>query len=304
MHTSPSYLKQFRSFYIQNKPENLESALEYFAVFGGTSWPVDMQKPLWDLIEAKILKNYTYIHSDIAAITRSSKLSHALLTASATGDRRIFSTFKRARISREEGENGLASLFESGLIESEYSVERPLLLDDDISDKLRFTQPFMRFWFAFVSPFYKSIKEGNYAEVKESFLNHKQSFFDLIFMQLSHDVLRKNFQDDPITEIGSYWDKNAQMDILAKTHSGKRIAGTCKYSDTKVKKSELSKLIQNATLVDLEADIYIIFAKNSFSNELKSLKNESLKLYTLKSFKILIDDVSDKDFIACEGKKY
>ena len=300
----PTVLDYFRSFYFQNKPQDLVQALEYFGVFGGTGWSVDMQKTLWELIETKALKNYTYIHNDIAAQTHSSKISHTLLTAIATGDRRIFSTFKRARISREEGEEALYRLYESGLIEPQYSLERPLHVDDDISDKLSFIQPFMRFWFAFISPFYKSIKEGNYEEVKTSFQNREQGFFDPIFTELAYEVLKKNFVDDPIVEIGSYWDKKAQIDILAKTHSGKRIAGTCKYSDAKVKKSELSKLIQNCTLVDLEADVYVIFSKNGFSNELKSLKNESLKLYTIKSFKTLIDDVSDKDFIPCEGKRY
>jgi len=63
-------------------------------------------------------------------------------------------------------------------------------------------------------------------------------------------------------------------------------------------------LMQTCKNVDLEADIYVLCAKSGFSNELKSLKSDSLKLYTLKSFKTLVDDVSEKDFIACEGKKY
>jgi len=297
-------LDYFRSFYVQNNPEDMEQAFEYFTVFGGTSWPVDVKKPLWELIETKLFKNYAYIHSDIASITHSSKISHTLLSAIASGDRRIFSTFKRAKISRQEGEEALYQLYESGLINVEYSLERPLNEEDDISDKLNFIQPFMRFWFAFISPFYKSIKEGNYTEVKTCFENTEHSFFDPLFVHLSHELIKKQFLHDPIFEIGSYWDKNAQIDILAKTLSGKRIAGMCKYADAKVKKNELSKLMQTCKNVDLEADIYVLCAKSGFSNELKSLKSDSLKLYTLKSFKTLVDDVSEKDFIACEGKKY
>lgn len=304
MSKQSTFLQQFRSFYIQNKPHDMQQAIEYFAVFGGTSWTIDMQKPLWELIETKLLKNYTYIHSDIAALTRSSKISHTLLSAIATGDRRIYSTFKRSRISREEGEEALRTLLESGLVEIEYSQERPLSEEDDISDKLTFTQPFLRFWFAFISPFYKSIKEGNYAEVKESFQNREQAFFDPIFIKLTHELLKKNFVEDPIVDIGSYWDRHVSIDILGKTHSGKRIAGLCKYTHTKVKKSELTKHIQACTLVDLKADIDVICAKEGFSNELKSLKSTSLKLYTLKSFKALVEDVTEKDFIPPQGKRY
>ncbi len=56
MSKQSTFLQQFRSFYIQNKPSDMQQAIEYFAVFGGTSWTVDMQKPLWELIETKLLK--------------------------------------------------------------------------------------------------------------------------------------------------------------------------------------------------------------------------------------------------------
>ena len=304
MQSTASFLEQFRSFCFQNSPTDMQNAIAYFAVFGGTSWKVDTQKPLWEMIETKILKNYSYIHNDIAALTHSSKISHALLTAIATGDRRIFSTFKRAKLAREEGEEALSKLLKSGLIELEYSLERPLHEDDDISDKLMFIQPFMRFWFACVSPYYKSIKEGRFDEAKEAFLKREQEFFDPIVIKLFQEMLKKNFLEDSIVDIGSYWDRHAQIDILGITQSNKRLAGICKYSDAKVKKSELGKLTQACSRVDLEADIYVICSKNGFSNELKSMKSASLKLYTTKSLKVLTDNLSEKDFIPCQWKKY
>ncbi len=131
MPTTHTLLEQFRSFYYQNKLENIELGLELFAIFGGTSWTIDTNMSMLELIESKILKNYPYIHSDITQMTHSNKLSHALLSAIALGDRRIFSTFKRIRISREEGEHALGTLYRSGLLETEYSLERPLREEDD-----------------------------------------------------------------------------------------------------------------------------------------------------------------------------
>jgi hypothetical protein len=304
MSNTTTLLKQFRSFYFQNAFSDIEKAIEYFSIFGGTSWNVDSTKPLNELIVNKVLKNYTYIHTDITKLTHSNKLSHALLSACATGDRRVYSSFKRARLSREEGNEALHSLLRSGLIELEYSIERPLSEEDDNSDKLNFQSPFMRFWFAFVSPFYKSIKEGNYEEFEKAFMNREQSFCDFIFTKLSHALLQQTLTSDPIIEIGSYWDKNCEIDILAKTKSGKLIAGSCKYTQNKVKKTELSRLKEQCELAQLEPDMYVIFAKNGFSSELKSLKSETLKLFTMKSLKPLIEDVNEKDLIPCEGKKY
>lgn len=300
----PTLLHQFRSFCLQNHVDDMEKAIEYFSVFGGTSWKVDMHKPLLELIETKIFKNYPYIHSDIAKITFSNKLSHTLLSAMATGDRRVHSTFKRAHISREEGESALDTLLDSALIRFEYSLERPVNADDDNSDKLSFMTPFMRFWFAFVSPFYKTIKEGDYSEVEKSFASREQEFYELIFKKLSFELLRKIMIEDPIVEVGSYWDKNAEIDILAKTASGKLIAGSTKYKNTKVKKTELTKLKEQCAKASFEPDLFVILSKSGFTSELKALKGDDLKLFTIKSMKALVEDVSEKELIPCEGKKY
>ena len=297
-------LQQFRSFYFQNNPQNIEQAMEYFTVFGGMSWSVDMSKNLEELIESKVLKNYTYIHSDITKITQSDKISHSLLSAAATGDGRIHSALKRARISRAEGERAVDTLCDKGIIKTEYSLESPPNSEDKIDEKLTFNTPFMRFWFAFVSPYFKSIKEDDFKEAKEAFANRKSEFYELMFLKLSHELIKKSFKDDAIVEIGSYWDRNTQIDILAKTKSGKIVAGTCKYSNQKAKKSELTKLHEQCRQAQLTPDISIIVSKGGFSNELKALKGEDVKLFALKNFKTLVEELSEKDFIECEGKKY
>lgn len=304
MSKKPTLLQQFRSFCFQNKPEDIEQAIEYFSVFGGMSWSVDMSKNLEELIESKVLKNYTYIHGDITKITQSDKISHSLLSAVAVGDGRIHSALKRARISRVEGERAIDTLESKNIIKAEYSLESPPNSDDKIDEKLNFNTPFMRFWFAFVSPFFKSIKEGDFKEAKEAFANRKSEFYELMFLKLSHELLKKSFKDDTIVEIGSYWDRNTQIDILAKTASGKIVAGTCKYSNQKAKKSELTKLHEQCRQAELTPDVSVIVSKGGFSNELKALKGEDVKLFAIKNFKALAQELSEKDFIECEGKKY
>jgi len=304
MSQHPTLLQQFRSFYRQNNLNDLETAIEYFSVFGGTSWNIDTTRPLLELIETKILKNYTYIHTDITKLTHSNKHSHALLSACATGDGRIFSSYKRARLSRDEGDEALHALLKSELICTEYSIERPLREEDDNSDKLSYLSPFMRFWFAFVSPYYKTIKEGDFSEVIKAFTNREQGFSDFIFEKLSYALLKQSMAHDAIVEIGGYWDKNTQIDLVAKTKSNKRIIGTCKYTNTKMKKTELTRLKEKCALAELEADMFVLFSKNGFSSELKALKSDTLKLFTLKSFKPLVEEIREKEVIPCSGKKY
>ena len=69
MSKPPSILKEFRSFCYQNNIEDFERAVEYFSVFGGTGWYIDMSKPLDILIEEKILKNYRHQNKNIESST-------------------------------------------------------------------------------------------------------------------------------------------------------------------------------------------------------------------------------------------
>lgn len=300
----PTMLEQFRSFCFQNRATDFEQAVEYFAVFGGMGWHVDMTIPLDELIEAKVLKNYRYIHGDIAKITQSNKTHHALLTALAIGDRREHSAFKRAGVAREEGEESIDFLVDNNLLVREKSLAKPVNEHEEVSDRLLFTLPFLRFWFSSVSPYYKGIRDGDYTEVKERLQKMKQDFSELVYMQLLKEMLQKSFGDDPLKEIGAYWDKSVEIDILAKTKSGKIIAGSCKFSKSKCKKSELTRLKESCSKAELAPDIFLLFSKNGFSSELKKEKGEELRLYTIKNLKTLMADLSERDLLVNTNKKY
>ncbi|PHM17540.1 MAG: ATPase [Sulfuricurvum sp. PD_MW2] len=304
MSTSPTLLQQFRSFCFQNNATDVEKAIEYFAVFGGMGYSVDMSKPLEELIDEKILKNYRYIHADLTKITQSNKAHHALLSAVALGDRREYSAYRRADLSRKEGEESAAFLIKFGLLSRQSSQADPVDEKEEVSPRLLFTAPFYRFWFASVSPYYKGVKEGDFNEMKLKWENTKQSFFDQIYEGLVIALVKQSFKEDWIVKIGSYWDKTNEIEILGKTKGGKVIAGLCKYSKSKANKSELAKLQEKCAKASLTADIFIVFSKSGFSSEFKKEKSETLKLYTLKNLKSLLEDLSDKDLLVHTNKKY
>ncbi len=308
MSKHPTLLQQFRSFCYQNKATDFEQAVEYFAVFGGMGWNVDFSKPIEELIEKKVLSNYRYIHGDLTKITHSKPTYHAMLTAIATGDRREYSAFKKVNIGREEGEEVIDFLIKDGFLVFDKSVEKPVNEKDGISDKLLFITPFMRFWFAVISPTYKSIKEGDYKEVKERWSHMKAGFSTLIYDQLVLEMLQQGFKDafegDPIVGIGGYWDKNVEIDILIKRKSGELIAGVSKYSKSKANKSELTKLKEKCTQAELNVESFIIFSKNKFSSELKKEKGEKLQLFSIRNLNGLLADLSEKDLLEHTNKMY
>ncbi len=265
----------------------MEEAFENFAIFGGIGVKIDTSKPLLYSIKKHILDEYHFIHGNIIEKTRGDSVYHSVLTGLAIGDAQAHTAFKRAKLSADEGKHVINQLCHFGLLERESSreISNSWIDENRVSDKLHFTSPFMRFWFAFISPLFKGIAEGDYKEFEERFENRKQEFMEQAFVLLSQELVREIFKDDPITEMGSYWDKNVEIDIFAKTASGKIIVGSCKYTNSKIKKNVLNKLKEDALHVKINADIFILISKQGFSSEIKSLKGESLKLLTLRNFK-------------------
>jgi len=295
---SQTLQEQFQIFCKEHKPKKLDDAIEKFAIFGGVGWgEIDCSKDSYSLIRKLILDDYSYIRNDVNDITSGAPLYHALLTAIAMGDGKTHASYKRAKLEKSIGDKAVQELVERGII----YVEKPKNeftsweQKENIDNKLYFTTPFLRFWFAFVSPLFKGIRDKNYEEVKKRWLNRSAEFPLLPFTQLSQQLIKKDFaKKDEILTISSYWDTQREFDIYAKTKSGKIIVGSTKYTNSKIKKSELKRLQTLAEEANINADIFVIVAKKGFSSELKSLKGESLKLYTLKNFKELCADDSIK----------
>ncbi|MBN2815174.1 MAG: hypothetical protein JXQ67_00715 [Campylobacterales bacterium] len=256
----------------------MEEAIEKFAIFGGVGWgPLNTKVSTLELIEEFVLSDFKFIRSDVTEVTEGLPLYHTILSGIAQGDGQTHTAFKRAKVSAEVGQKAVDELVERGMIK----VKKP--------KKLYFNSPFLRFWFAFVSPIFKGIRDGEYSEFRELFTNRYREFLHLPFVQLSHELLKKSFTEDRFVEIGEHVHEGITFDIYAKTKSGKRVVGICKYTNSKLKKSELTRLEEMCQEAKIQADIFVLVAKEGFSQELKSLKGDSLKLFTLKNFKQLVE---------------
>lgn len=304
MSKTPTLLEHFRSFCFQNNISDFEQAVEYFAVFGGMGWRVDTSISIDELIEQKILANYRYIHADITLITKSNPIYHSLLSAVALGDRREYSAFKRTRMGREKGEEGMDFLIDKGFLRVETSVEKPINGEDDNSDKLMFVEPFMRFWFAVISPYFKGIRDGDYSEMRKKWAQMKHEFSDLIYTHLLMELLSQNLEDEGVMRCGAYWDKNVEIDILIKTKAGEMIAGSCRYSKTKAGKSDLNRLKELCDRAELGVSKFVIFSKHKFTSELKKQKGENLMLLSSRHMTNLISELSQDDLLHYTHKLY
>lgn len=302
-------LEQFRSFYARHYPDDMEKQIEYFSVFGGLGWQVDIDSPIEELIVSVILDNYGYLHNELAALSLDEPEYSRLLHALAVGDRRIFKAFSRAGLNNGNGGAALDFLQTNNVLEMQHSREpnprnlypnqklKREIARHRISHKMRFTKPFIRFWFYFIAPFAKQIEVGNYENVLKRFETHQYSYTSLVFEELSEVLLDYYTRDDQILTSGSYWDANVEIDILAITKGMKVYVGECKWTNHKINKKELHKLLEKCSKLGIEPAKVLLFSKRGFSNELLHSKGPHLALYSAEDFSVLLKNISQDDII-------
>lgn len=221
-----------------------------------------------------------------------------MLIATSRGDGRLSNIFKKARIGESLGLRLLGELKEFGIIEFEESRETQLkkypnqkleksLRTYKIEAKIRFKNPFYRFWFGFVEPYHKELIKSKSRRFFENFEQHFSRLNSFVFEQLSQELLEHHYSNQIVVN-GNYWDIHSEFDILARHKDGRMILGECKYTNRHVCKSELSKLKQKAEKSSLNVDIFALFSKNGFSNELKNSTDKNLLLFELVDFKDLL----------------
>jgi len=216
--------------------------------------------------------------------------------------------FKKAKVGRDKGEEAIDYLESKSLIKFDLSVEKPLKEEGGKSDRILFDLPFMRFWFAMISPNYQSIVEREYDEIAQKWHKTRENFpillSNLLLRDLVKETMNAKFENDPIVKIGSYYDKKVEIDILAKRKSGSMIAVSCKYSKEPAKSNMMPTLIEKCVKAELEISDYVLFSKNGFTPEVESLKEKEVVLLSGKNLSSLLDNLSDKDLLTYKNKKY
>ena len=304
-----SLLDQFRSFYIRNYPNDMETHIEYFAIFGGLGFEVDTTQPISFLIEDIILENFTYLNAKIEDLTLGDSINKRLLHALAVGDRRIFSAFNRAGLNNGNGGAALNYLQERGLVQIEYSREesnkspspknklKRELARQRISHKVLFTHPFIRFWFYFIYPNIRDIRNKKYERLFKNFEQRQNSYTSLVFEELSEVLLNYNLRDAQIISSGSYWDAKIEIDILTITDNGKIYVAECKWTNHAVIKKEWHKLMEKCEKLGIEPSQIILFSKRGFSKELMQMQGKKLALYSSDDFEVLLKNTSNDELI-------
>ena len=292
----------FNYFCNVNPHLTLEQSVEYFSILGGIEENIELD--FFDNVFSMVKNNFVDHFLKFQSLVSPSYLLESpyreVLMAVARGDGKYYAVLRKARLSEGLGEKIIQELIGLNILYIEHTREQPLKIHPKhklkkelrtyrVQDKLRFVQPFMRFWFGFVTYYRKDLIEGKSDDFLKNFENHYERLRTLIYEQLCDDMLVKYYEKTtPLLSSGSYWNQHSEFDILAVTKDKKLILGECKYKERKICKNELNKLKDKALQSGILVDTYVLFSKSGFSNELLSLKDKNLLLFDLNDLKILL----------------
>lgn len=279
----------------------LEQAVEYFSILGGIGKNIELDyfDDVFSMVESNFVQNFSKFQTLVSPSYLLESPYREILMAVARGDGKLYSVLRKAKVSEALGEKIVQELVDLNVLKVEASRESPLrshrkhkLKKEQrsyrVQDKLRFVQPFMRFWFGFVTYYKKDLALGKGDAFLKNFEKHYERLRSLVYEQLCDALLIQHYAEhNMIVDSGSFWNIHSEFDILAVSQDKKVILGECKYKDRKVCKNELTKLKAKAVESGLKVDVYALFSKSGFSNELLQTQDNDLLLFDLNDLKAL-----------------
>ena len=157
------------------------------------------------MVESNFVDNFQKYQSLVSPSYLVESPYRELLMAVARGDGKYYSVLRKAKLSEGLGEAIIDELINLNILYIEQTREQPLKIHPKhklkkelrsyrIQDKLRFVEPFMRFWFGFVTYYRKELANGDSKAFLENFEKHYERLRTLIYEQLCDDLLVKYYE--------------------------------------------------------------------------------------------------------------
>ncbi len=299
-HKSPLYgrrtgqllMKPFNFLPILHYVGDLEKAVEFYSVFGGTPayiMEIDPRKDIFTNIAEKILREDSFIYKDIEFVLRQELVEpryyFSILLSIARGNHRVGLIVNDTGLSKSIVNKYLSVLRNLQLVdhvvpitENRKSKKGLWFLSDNLFD----------FWFRFINPYIDDIERcrsdliiSDY--IKPNFNEYVGRHFEPIVREFLEEMNAKSLLPSRFTKIGRWWHKNTEIDAVALNERTKEILFVeCKWRDKVNTKKVLRELKEKADFVDWRKkgrkEYYAIFAK-SFREK---IEEENVLLFDLK----------------------
>lgn len=186
-------------------------------------------------IAAELLDEYAPLYREADFLLREElrevTLYYAILSAIASGHSAVQDIARQAGQDPRGLSYYLQQLIELGYVERRY----PLTGKPPSARSVRYdlADPLLRFWFRFVFPSTSYIRHmGAERALRDLIRPHLDSYFGLCFERLCREALPWIYGKESVTaafEVGQYWSKSVQIDVVGLRNDGWIDLGECKW---------------------------------------------------------------------------
>ncbi|MBP1988185.1 ATP-binding protein [Halolamina salifodinae] len=277
-------------------PDSYTPEEQVFAwgVFGGTPYyldGVDLDHDLGTVIQQSILSQQGFLHNEPEYVLRTELTEpnryFAILKAIAAGNTTA------NEIAGTVGIDGKQISTYTQKLERLRLVEREVPVTEDKTKsrrgRYRILDPLFRFWYRFVygsEDRYERLGDDTYETVIESGM---ADFVSQGFETLCQDALPDLYSEETFVDIGRWWYKEHEVDIVGLTDGGTMVAGECKFTSSPLDYSAFASLEEHADEIRWSADSgevkreYALFARSGFTQSVReaAAERDDLQLFDL-----------------------
>jgi AAA+ ATPase superfamily predicted ATPase len=166
-------------------------------------------------------------------------------------------------------------------------IERVISLTDRTAKKRStgryfLRDSFLRFWYRFVLPNKSLLEIGKAEQVwMQRVAPYLDEYLGLAFEDVCREYVRRYAEERlgalPDGEVGRFWHRDAEIDVLCRNLDGTHTIGECKWTRRPVGESVLEDLQRKAVLLPEPwrmAPRYVLFSRSGFTKALRERQNE------------------------------
>jgi len=275
---------------------NLDRVIAY-AVLGGIPHYLkqfDRNRPLEENIKGSILQRGSILYSEVEFLMRQelreTTVYNTIIGAVALGNTKLNDIFQKTQIDKNKLTVYLRNLINLGIVRREFPVSDGIKEQANVQRGLyQITDNFFRFWYAFVFPNMSELETGDVDGIYEhAILPVLEQYASHIYEDVCREYLRRLNRQDALpfrfTRIGRWWNKDAEIDIMATDLDRKNfLIGECKFKESAFDLSEMNAAVMKFRPIKETAKMYYcLFSKSGFTDDVETAaKKRDIRLVRL-----------------------
>ncbi|SFS10084.1 hypothetical protein SAMN05216559_3657 [Halomicrobium zhouii] len=271
-----------------------EERMLTWGIFGGIPYyldGVDFDRDLGTVLTEEVLSQKGYLHNEPEYVLRTELREpnryFAILTAIAAGKATSNEIAQAVGIDGKQISTYMQKLERLRLVEREVPVTEEKAKSR--RGRYRILDPLFRFWFRFVygtEDRYERLGEDAYEAVVEPEL---PDFVSQEFERLCQDALPDLYPEETFLDIGRWWYKEHEVDVVGFTTGNTMVVGECKFTSAPLDYSALTSLEDHASEIrwtpdggDVDTE-YALFTRSGATQAVREAVSErdDLRLFDL-----------------------